>query len=343
MTDNEESNIDYAYIAYSAPGDEGYRVFKGHYDYGSFDELQLDQADYLLSSFFKKEGHSFSIRFVEELDSVHNIPLVLPDQKHRSTNQADYLDTARKLIDQLKEGNPEKLVYSCVDWVSHQGLDVSKLFLTLLERYQSAYIYLFYIPNSCCWIGASPEIILTREGDGYKTVALAGTQALNKPIEEISWGDKEVNEHRFIESYLDDSFSQHGISYEKSQAYTSSAGAMCHIKSDFNFTSDKSLNQLLDIIHPGPAISGYPVGIAMEFIKKLELHDRKLYAGIVGNLNQNMGKLQLYANLRCMQVFESGVLLYLGGGFTKNSDPMLEWAETRLKSTTMLSAMQSLM
>ena len=57
-------------------------------------------------------------------------------------------------------------------------------------------------------------------------------------------------------------------------------------------------------------------------------------------MNQN--KNQIYVNLRCCQIQNGAAYLYLGGGFTKDSIPELEWQETENKSKTLLNILQKL-
>jgi isochorismate synthase len=47
-------------------------------------------------------------------------------------------------------------------------------------------------------------------------------------------------------------------------------------------------------------------------------------------------ELNVYVNLRCGQIIGDELYLYLGGGFTAESDPEKEWEETENKSKTLL-------
>ena len=55
------------------------------------------------------------------------------------------------------------------------------------------------------------------------------------------------------------------------------------------------------------------------------------------NVENNAYRVQksvsdLYVNLRCMQIKNQNVLLYVGGGITKDSNAEAEWEETVHKS-----------
>ena len=50
----------------------------------------------------------------------------------------------------------------------------------------------------------------------------------------------------------------------------------------------------------------------------------------------------LFVNLRCCQLFSDKAVLYLGGGYTKDSIIIDEWNETEHKSKTLISAIDLL-
>ena len=93
--------------------------------------------------------------------------------------------------------------------------------------------------------------------------------------------------------------------------------------------------ELLEALHPTPAVCGSPKDEAMNLIRKLEEKDREYYCGIVGPARIR-GSTNLFVNLRCMRVFEDKIRLHAGGGITKDSDPEAEWMETENKCQTML-------
>ena len=55
---------------------------------------------------------------------------------------------------------------------------------------------------------------------------------------------------------------------------------------------------------------------------------------MIGKLDPD--EMNIYVNLRCAQIIGDRLFLYLGGGFTADSDPEKEWEETENKSKTLL-------
>ncbi|HXB11581.1 MAG TPA: chorismate-binding protein, partial [Bacteroidia bacterium] len=64
----------------------------------------------------------------------------------------------------------------------------------------------------------------------------------------------------------------------------------------------------------------------------------KYYTGYLGPYNID-GKAELFVNLRCAEVFNDSVNIYVGGGITSDSVAEKEWDETVMKSQTLLSVM----
>ena len=76
-----------------------------------------------------------------------------------------------------------------------------------------------------------------------------------------------------------------------------------------------------------------------ELIKHAESHQRNLYTGFLGFISPS--STRLYVNLRCCQLYDKKAVLYLGGGFTKDSTPNNEWLETEEKSKTLMEAIKA--
>ena len=119
---------------------------------------------------------------------------------------------------------------------------------------------------------------------------------------------------------------------------SSRAGNVYHLKSVFDSAYKIDPVEVALMLHPGPAISGYPITPALDFISKTENHDREYYCGFLGPITAQ--KTSLYINLRCMRLFANAACLYVGGGYTEDSIIEKEWEETELKSQTLLTVLQ---
>jgi isochorismate synthase len=114
-----------------------------------------------------------------------------------------------------------------------------------------------------------------------------------------------------------------------------------HLRTDFKFNlPENHVLELASLLHPTPAVSGLPIADAIQLINRLEKHDRQLYSGLIGV--HNAQNSDIFVNLRCAQVFDENIALYLGGGYTQDSLVHKEWAETEVKSATLLDVIKDI-
>ncbi|NQX92929.1 MAG: chorismate-binding protein [Flavobacteriales bacterium] len=197
----------------------------------------------------------------------------------------------------------------------------------LSDTYPHALVYLLWFEDVGMWCGASPELLLEKTKDQYKTVALAGTRKLDS---DVPWEDKERLEQGIVNEYIVDLLQ--GLNAQKIESTPvreSINGTLKHLKNDILFQFDGEMNEVRNALHPTPAVAGTPLKKALDFIKSEEPYDRELYAGFLQLPSTKATKV--YVNLRCMQVVEGASYLYAGGGITEGSDPAKEWEETEAK------------
>ncbi len=96
--------------------------------------------------------------------------------------------------------------------------------------------------------------------------------------------------------------------------------------------------QLVDSLHPTPAVGGMPRAAALEWMGENERGMRGWYTGGFGWLGDNR-QADLSVLLRCARIRGDRAILYAGAGITRVSDPQTELRETELKFEPMLHAL----
>ena len=207
-----------------------------------------------------------------------------------------------------------------------------QLFQRACERYPRMMICLVYTPQSGLWLAATPEILLAGKDHRWQTIALAGTM---KYEEELRWSDKNIQEQRYVATYITRQLEQFTHDFTEEGPRTARAGHLAHLRSDFLFSlpDESVVGDLLQALHPTPAVCGLPKQEAFRFIQQNEHHDRSYYSGFLGPLFLN-GQTNIFVTLRCMQLFRDGYRLYAGGGLLKDSVEEQEWQETETKLDT---------
>lgn len=241
----------------------------------------------------------------------------------------------------IAEQQFEKVVLSRQEIVPLDTLDVVLLFKKLKSSYPTAFCSIFYHPEVGLWMGATPEQLLRVSNGKLFTMALAGTQ-VNHGKTEVFWGQKEQEEQRYVTDFILDSLTPFVCDIQVTAPFTARAGKVMHIRTDVTaaMNNEANLADILDVLHPTPAVCGMPKAAARTFIEAEEGYERAYYAGFLGELNYNfetkeVDQTDLFVNLRCMQLEAQRALLYLGCGITDGSDATAEFYETVNKSTTM--------
>jgi isochorismate synthase len=247
--------------------------------------------------------------------------------------EADYLLQATQVVKDLTRGLAQKIVLSRVKKATQSLPDPKVLFEKLLQQYPNALVYYFHDTSLGTWMGASPEILMERTPTHWRTMALAGTKAAG---EERDFTAKEYNEHAMVTEFIEGQLKQiPGAAVQVSELSTYSPGPVTHLLQELSWQMPESvLPLLLKHLHPTPAVAGLPKKVAQQYLDIIEAHERRLYTGIIGRTTKS--KEKLYVNLRCAELIDQDLYAYVGGGFTADSEPALEWEETENKSQTLL-------
>ncbi|NCA86399.1 MAG: hypothetical protein EOM83_12635 [Clostridia bacterium] len=278
-----------------------------------------------------------------------------------NTPYQEFAGQCEQAIALIRSGAMDKVVLSRQKFItgSDASFQPASLLLFLKQKYPTAFVFLFYTPVTGWWMGATPELLLRGRAGEYQTMALAGTRPFNPLTHTLPWPEKEQLEQKFVTDYIIEKLHAGGITdLSCSAPHTRQAGSVEHICTEISFSSGNAVElpqalhpeaingvahsdtvnfDLLQALHPTPAVCGMPADVAKDFILKTEKHNREYYTGFLGMLNIKE-QTDVYVNLRCMRLFPHGKLLYAGAGITAGSDPEREWNEMEMKMQIMASA-----
>jgi isochorismate synthase len=111
--------------------------------------------------------------------------------------------------------------------------------------------------------------------------------------------------------------------------YTPVTGHLC---------SACTLLNVVERLHPTPAVGGRPREAALALIREREGFDRGWYGGPVGWIDQR-GEGEFAVAIRSALLHGTQATLFAGCGIVADSDPEREYAEAALKLKPMLSAL----
>ena len=280
----------------------------------------------------------------------------IPKYTPKKANRVPVNDVTRDSFIQLVEagiraieaGTLQKIVPSRTRTIRlPDGFDVVDGFQKLCAAHPQALISFVSIPGVGTWLGATPELLVcVRDKKIFNTVALAGTLPHHPglDIRSVAWTQKEIEEQALVERYVISCFKKLRLrEYDEHGPRTVLAGNLMHLKSEFtvdmeatNFPQLGSV--MLDLLHPTSAVCGMPLDTSLHFLQTYEPHDRAFYSGYLGPVNvQN--NIELFVNIRCMQICGNEAIVYAGAGVTIDSIPEMEWSETEMKLNALLNAL----
>ena len=198
-------------------------------------------------------------------------------------------------------------------------------------------------------VGATPELLIRKDGWEVSSLVLAGTtprgatQAEDSELARALLGSaKENEEHEYAAASLRDTLSPLcAAMYVTPRPELIRLPNVQHLGTRVRGTlaAARSALALVAAVHPTAAVGGTPTDAAVEVIRELESMDRERYAGPVGWVDAD-GNGEWGIALRCAQLDGKRARLFAGCGIVAGSDPAAELAETESKFRPMRNALE---
>ena len=197
------------------------------------------------------------------------------------------------------------------------------------------------------FIGASPELLVSRFGNSVRANPLAGTATRRKEEnadkqsrQELLESTKDAYEHKVtIEWLLKELLPFCSFIDADPEPRIMSLPHVHHLGTEVTGQLSQPAASILELVmalHPTPAVAGDPQTEALKIIKDLEGIDRRRYAGPVGWVDSS-GNGEFAVGIRSAEIHGKEARLYAGVGLVADSEPQSELNETRSKFQTMLS------
>jgi salicylate biosynthesis isochorismate synthase/menaquinone-specific isochorismate synthase len=225
--------------------------------------------------------------------------------------------------------------------------DAAAVFGVLRGGFDSCYVFCAGSASGggAAFLGASPELLVRREGLRASTVALAGsTRRSADPAvdahlgEQLLRSEKDREEHAIVTRRITRALRPHSVwvTAPDEPAIIRVANIQ-HLATPIRaqLTQPRGAVDLAGLLHPTPAVGGEPHAAAAPVIPALEGLDRGWYAGCVGWTDANEDG-EFCVALRCALLRGREARLYAGVGVVRDSDPAAELAETEVKLSALL-------
>jgi len=270
---------------------------------------------------------------------------------HEEIAPSDWMAAVEQAASSIRQGDLEKVVLARSLMLQADEAFRSEMVLrSLLKEQLNTYVFAIDKPSSC-FIGATPERLIKRQGEQLLTLSLAGSVARGQTPQEdeelasfLRHDLKNLHEHRLAVDMIKAAMQQLCIDVEAPDApIIRKLKDIQHLATPItgNVKEGVSLLQAVEALHPTPALGGMPREHALEAIRALEHMDRGWYAAPIGWMNTELDG-EFAAAIRSALLREELAYLFAGCGIVGDSEPLSEYKETSLKFRPMLKALDAL-
>jgi menaquinone-specific isochorismate synthase len=283
-----------------------------------------------------------------DLAALTTLPPIEPPDRFSlvsARSHADWCDVVARTVDTIRAGHLDKVVLAREIRVEANGHFVPA---DILRRLHALYpsCMVFAVEG---FVGASPELLVSRRGGQVRSHPLAGTvarsgdrQADDRLVAGMLGSAKQRHEHRLVIqavsaaltplcSWLDVPDVPSIVSLRN----VSHLGTL--LQGELAGDPPPTALELVARLHPTPAVAGTPTADAVAYLREMEGFDRGRYAGAVGWMDAE-GDGEWAVGIRSAELQANTARLFAGNGVVSDSDPQAELAETQLKLQALLAA-----
>jgi menaquinone-specific isochorismate synthase len=256
-----------------------------------------------------------------------------------------YEGAVARAVERIRAGALEKVVLAReVQVHAPAAHDPGAVVGVLRDAFPACYVFAVGRGEGT-FVGATPELLVRRDGERASTVALAGsTRRSADPAvddhlgEALLRSDKDREEQAIVARRISRALRPHAVWVAAApEPVVVKIANIQHLATPIRAQLSHPLEAiaLADALHPTPAVGGEPFAAAERLIPELEGFDRGWYAGPVGWMDAH-GDGELCVALRCALLRGPIAHCYAGVGVVRDSDPVAELAETEVKLQALL-------
>jgi salicylate biosynthesis isochorismate synthase/menaquinone-specific isochorismate synthase len=315
---------------------------------------QDDEARMTLTAVVEGDSDAGEVvsRLVERASSLraHPMPLLDPhpveNARVASAAPPEHFEAAiTRAVERIRAGELHKVVLAREVRVhSPEAVDPAPIYDGLRTVFPSCYCYLVGTPE-LAFVGASPELLVRRDGARAQTVALAGTRRRSADPsvdrflgEQLLSSPKDREEQAIVTRRIERTLDPVSVWVAAAdEPVLVKVHNVQHLGTPIRaqLADQVACVELAGRLHPTPAVGGEPEAVALPLIPALEGLDRGWYAGPVGwtDLAEDG---EFCVALRCALLRGDVAHLYAGEGIVADSEPAQELEANEAKLQALL-------
>ena len=251
----------------------------------------------------------------------------------------------------FKETSLDKIVLARKTTLNfNETIDPIELLWRLRLNNHRAYYFCFQPTKDVAFIGGTPEQLYCRHQSQIHTEAVAGTRKRGETSSEdlrlendLLNCEKDSREHRFVVDSIRGALNKLCESInEQEKLSILKLSRLQHLLMKFSGEIKTKIkdSDILENLHPTPAVGGVPSKKSLKEIERIEKFDRGWYAAPVGWIGKD--KAEFAVAIRSGLVHEDELYLYSGAGIVEGSDFENEWEEIETKISGFMNAVKEI-
>jgi menaquinone-specific isochorismate synthase len=261
----------------------------------------------------------------------------------------EWLGAVERTLDSIRAGGVSKAVLARTrDVELAEEVATVDVLAAIWNQHHSAHAFLFEPVAGSRLLGAAPEILVTlRDSEVFATAVAGSARRGRDPAEDARLGQalmrspKDRAEHQAVVDAIVDGLEKAADAVvAPDEPHILTLARIQHLQTEIRAHPRASLTalDLLEELHPTPAVCGVPRERALELLADFEPFDRGWYAGPVGWFDTE-GEGHFVPALRMAVSNGPRWRLFAGAGIVDGSQPAMEWDETGLKFVPVLRAL----
>ncbi len=264
-------------------------------------------------------------------------------------DRAGWHDQVRLALDRIESGTLSKVVLAAARAVDLANpVDVPDMLDRLSESHPDCTRFLVDPTTGGTFFGATPEQLVSLRGRSVRTTVLAGSTGRGDTDAEDTWlaedlrgSAKDSREHEVVVEAIEAQLGPLTSAVRTGNRDVRQLATVQHLETPVRATldGDHHVLDLVEALHPTPAVGGMPQRAALRTIRTTEAFERGWYAAPVGWFDAE-GDGSFSVGIRSAVADGDRVTLYAGNGIVADSDPDREWSELQLKYRSILDELE---
>ncbi|MCL1631752.1 isochorismate synthase [Sporolactobacillus sp. CPB3-1] len=279
----------------------------------------------------------------ESFIEKHNLLKYQTDQ-----NKLEWNKLLNEAIHAIMSSELNKIVLARSRVLVYQDTLASESVLHALHEKQRGTCVFCLENGRSAFLGATPERLIKKSGSHIESACLAGSAARGDTNEEdrrlgewLLHDSKNRIEHEYVVTTIRKALAEvcRQLSIPE-QPLLMKNKYIQHLYTPVTGVCDEraSIVQLVERLHPTPALGGLPRQNAISWIRGHEMLDRGFYGSPLGWCDGE-GNGDFHVAIRSALIHKETAVLFAGCGVVRDSDPNQEFEETALKFSPMLRAL----